>query len=739
MAIRSDSESELPHSDVPRCRLAKLDAAAAEHLLDAGAPDLPVELRQRFLDEADGNPLALMELPRGERRPQASGSHWLPLTDRLERTFFGRAASLPAATRTLLLVMAENDSRSLREVFDAGEMLLGENVGLDTLAPAVSAMLIEVSASEVRFRHPLVRSAVHQAASVAMRNDAHAALAASSRIVRIARSGTGWHRSSGPDAPWPASSTTPPRAHSGGGALATAVTALENAARLSGADNEKSERLLRAAALAVDLGQPETMQRLLREADVQEPEGHMRARLAWIREIGQPLALADTSRISALMRVAADAQAHGDDDLAAGLLWRAAQYCWWSNANDTVCAGIHAAANQLGVPADDARRIAITGYVGPLEHGYEVFGQLAAGAAAAADNPAAAWVLGTMANAIGAYEFAASLLASASAAFREQGRLGYLGRVLFGRSCAETETGDWISALKNCAESARLAEETRQTVWAAAATVVQTMLEARRGQFDAAQARADRVEQLLLSPGTSFWRAMLQQARGIIALGAGRPADAYRHMQRIWTPGDPSYNRGLQFYCLADYVEAAVSSGQEANAAVAVAEVERRAGSPAVPWVRMILCYCKALLATPDRAEKFYQDALGPDVQTWPFRHGCCLLAYGPGCAASGGSWMRASRFGRRATSSTRWGAVPWSERARRELRAAGETSRPRTGRVLDTLTPQELQMRSSPPAGCRTRRSAPSFICRTGRSATTCTGYSRSSASRPVLACKPR
>jgi DNA-binding CsgD family transcriptional regulator len=693
MAIRSDPESELPYSDIPHHVLAKLDAAAAEHLIDAGAPDLPVELRRRFLDEADGNPLALVELPRGERRSEASESHWLPLTDRLERTFFGRVSGLPMATRTLLLVMAENDSRSLREVFDAGEVLLGEKVGLDTLAPAVSALLVDVTPGEVHFRHPLVRSAVHQAASATMRNDVHAALA---RVIRDRSDRPIWHRMAsviGPDDALAQDlDDAAARAQRRGG-LATAIAALENAARLSGTAASKSERLLRAAALAVDLGQPETMERLLREADVQEPDGYTRARLAWIREIGQPLALADPSRIPALARFAADARAHGDDNLAAGLLWRAMQHCWWSNASDTVRADILAAARELDLPATDARLIAITGYAGPLEHGHEVYVQLAACAATAAEDPAAAWVLGTVANAIGAYEFSAVFFATASTAFREQGRLGYLGRVLFGRSCAETETGDWNGALKNCAESVRLAEETRQTVWAAAATVVQTMLEARRGQFDTAQARANRVEPLLLSPGTSFWRAMLQQARGIIALGEGRPVEAYEYMLRIWTPGDPSFNRGLQFYCLADYVEAAVSCDQMSAAVAAVEEIERRAGAPAVPWVQMILSYCKALLAPPDRAEKFFQDSLGSELQTWPFRRGCCLLAYG--------AWLRRQRRIMDARTPLRTardifdalGAAPWSERARRELRAAGEASRPAAKRMLDALTPQELQI----------------------------------------------
>ncbi len=327
--------------------------------------------------------------------------------------------------------------------------------------------------------------------------------------------------------------------------------------------------------------------------------------------------------------------------------------------------------------ANDARRLSIAACVGPLEHGREVYGQLAAHAAASVEDPKTAWVLGTTANSIGAYDFSIGWLTAASTAFRKQGRLGDLARVLFGRSCAEIETGDWMGALRSSAESIRFGEETRQTVWVAAATILQSILAARCGHFDTAEAHAGQAERLLRSPGTGFWRALLQDARGITALGAGRGAEAYQQLMRIWTPGDPAFNTGLQFYCLADYIEAAVSCNQESTAVAAVVEVERRSGPMAVPWVRMIVSYSKALLAASDRAEKFFQDALGIDAQTWPFRRGQILLAYG--------EWLRRQRRNMDARAPLRTardifdalGASPWSDRARRELRAAGEASRP--------------------------------------------------------------
>ena len=77
----------------------------------------------------------------------------------------------------LLYIAAENDGSSLYEIMHAGEMLLAGNIDVAALEPAVSAKLIDLDAAEVWFRHPLVRSAIHQAADLAVRQKVHAALA----------------------------------------------------------------------------------------------------------------------------------------------------------------------------------------------------------------------------------------------------------------------------------------------------------------------------------------------------------------------------------------------------------------------------------------------------------------------------------------------------------------------------------------------------------------------------------
>src|SRR5215471_14462954 len=171
---------DLPFGDADTLRhvIPALGDADAERLLDLQAPGLSNDLRGRVVREAAGNPLALVELPRAIQAADDREARWLPLTERLERAFCSRLSELPDATRTLLSIAAANDGASPHESMRACEVLLGQNIGVDAFAPAVSAKLIELNATEVRCRHPLVRSAIYQAADLATRQKVHAALAA---------------------------------------------------------------------------------------------------------------------------------------------------------------------------------------------------------------------------------------------------------------------------------------------------------------------------------------------------------------------------------------------------------------------------------------------------------------------------------------------------------------------------------------------------------------------------------
>ena len=294
-----------------RHRLTALDDVAAGRLLDAHAPGLSDDLRHRFLKDSSGNPLALMELPRTERAIDANETSWLPLTERLERVFSSRMAELPNASRILLFVAAENDGTSLYEALRAGEVMLGEPVGVDVLAPAISAELIEIDVTEMRFRHPLVRSAIHQTIDLATRQKIHAALAV---VIQDQLDRQLWHRAAaaiGPDDELAAEHDQMATRAMRRGAVARAIDILEIAARLSSTANARSDRLLRAAELAADLGQTELLERLLRQADLDGSDQLILARVGWCREISQPPMVNDPAKIPTLVDFAVQAYAAG--------------------------------------------------------------------------------------------------------------------------------------------------------------------------------------------------------------------------------------------------------------------------------------------------------------------------------------------------------------------------------------------------------------------------------------------
>jgi DNA-binding CsgD family transcriptional regulator len=676
-----------------RHRLSALDDADAGRLLDAHAPGLSAELRSRFLKDACGNPLALVELPRGERLANDRDTPWLPLTERLERAFSSRLSDLPNAARILLFVAAENDGTSLHEILCAGEAVLGGSVGLDALTPAIAAKLIEADKTEVRFRHPLVRSAMHQAADLATRQKIHAALA---ETIQDQLDRQLWHRAAatiGPDDELAGEHDRMAARALRRGAVGMAIEILENAARLSSTERAKSDRLLRAAELAADLGQPELLERLLREANVDESDQLAPVRVAWCREISQSPTIDDPAKISALVGFAVRAHTAGAKDLAGNLLWRAAQRCWWCDASDEVRTKVLAAVDRLELQDADPRLIAISAYVEPLRLGGDVYVKLQQLSETRDRDPAVARILGSTADVIGAFDLSVSFLTESSAALRAQGRLSDLARVLFAQGWAEMEVGDWTGAIREAEESVRFAEETGGILWIAAATILKAKLAGMQGNIEQSEAHAARAEGLVLSIGASFLLAMLQIARGVSAIGAGRHWEAYDHLRRLFAPADPAFNSGLQFFALADFVEAAVFSGNADAARSAIDETERVSAPTPVSWVETMLHYGKALLAPPDDAQQFFLQGLGPAAKKWPFLRGRLLLAYG--------EWLRRQRRSANARTPLReardifdaLGASPWSNRAREELRASGESSRRRTEQVWEALTPQELHI----------------------------------------------
>ena len=245
--------------------------------------------RNRILHEAAGNPLALIELPLSTARLDHGGPEpeLLPLTTRLERAFADRVAGLPEQTRLLLLVAALNDSDAVGEVLRAGSIVAGAALDFDLLEPAAAAAIVDLDLQTIRFRHPLIRSAVNQSASVSQRLQAHEALA---ETLAAEPDRCVWHRAaliSGEHEDVALELEEAGRRARRRGATSVAGTALRRAAELS-EPAQRAKRLITAAEVAFELGQLQNVAPLLREAEQLEPGPLERARVAWIDEMIKP-------------------------------------------------------------------------------------------------------------------------------------------------------------------------------------------------------------------------------------------------------------------------------------------------------------------------------------------------------------------------------------------------------------------------------------------------------------------
>jgi DNA-binding CsgD family transcriptional regulator len=243
-----------------------------------------------------------------------------------------------------------------------------------------------------------------------------------------------------------------------------------------------------------------------------------------------------------------------------------------------------------------------------------------------------------------------------------------------------------------------------QPIMHATARVTQAILAALRGEQDRADALAAEAEQAVVAVAARPVLASVQHARGLAALGGGRFAEAYEHLRRMHDPADPAYHLGLRCNAIGDLAEAAAYSEHRQAIGTVVMELETLAQKSPSPSLHAGLRYARALLAADDHAEVLFEAALRADLARWPFARARAQLAYG--------GWLRRqrraveSRGHLRAARETfdALGTIPWSERARQELRASGETSRRRIPDARDQLTPQELQIAQMAAGGLTNR-----------------------------------
>jgi DNA-binding CsgD family transcriptional regulator len=614
------------------------------------------------------------------------------LSARLERAFASRFHELPGVTRLVLLAAALDNAASLEELLASATLVHRETVSVLAFDEAVASGLVDVVEARVRFRHPLIRSAVHQASPPAQVFAMYGALAEAVADPERRL----WHRAMGAvgrDERIAAELEEHAQTARRRGAVAVAAAALERAARLSGDARKQGERLVRAAELAHELGLVDVVRRLLREAESLEVGELEAARFAWLREVVDGTMWFEKGATKTFVTIAGQMRDGGDGDMALRSLVPIAHRCWWTRPRTRTRQYLVDAAEGVGRADDDPCLLAIVALAHPEATGQSVRRRVARTRPHEPADPVSAMYLGIAADKAGDPALGARFLARAVERLREQGRLGTLTQVLVHYAWAVTNTGEWEAAAAAGAEAARLASDTHQPQYGWTGELISTLVSALRGTDADLETMLAGPERALLATNSGPMLAPAHIARAAAALGAGRHEDAFEHLWPVFDPKDPAFHRFFRWSSILDLVESGGRGEHAAEVAAVVQELEAIAARSAPPILCAGLAGARPLLASDDAAEALFLAAFDRDLTSYPFLHARTLFSFG--------RWLRRRRRvaeSRRPLRRARelfdaLGASRWSERARRELRATGEKIGPRTPDARDRLTAQELQI----------------------------------------------
>jgi len=693
---------------LPEIHVEPLSDTASADLLVSVAPDLDLQTRRVILDEALGNPLALLELPHAFRLQGTDGEGALrsiPLTDRLERTFSAQAGQLPKLTQAALLLIALDKDPTVSDVLGATRKQVGEEVTVDVLQPALDVGFISVAGSTVRYRHPLMRSALDQGATAGQRRNAHLALAE----VIADPDRQAWHRAKavlGEDEGAAADLEITARRAQDRGSPATALGALELAASLTPHGSDRARRLLAAAELAFQLGDPPAVGRLLDSAARLELSPHDVARMTWLREIFHDGAAGDPNAIARLVGVAREAAAGGDRNLSLNLLQGAALRCWWADPGAAAKNLVIDAVEQIAGDVLDPRALEILALAAPVDAASRIATRVREAAQVDDADPYRTQVLAFAAYAAGDRAESIELMDRAAPILRAQGRLGLLAQLLAVRAWAGINTGQLRDAIHCMEEANHLAIETRQPIWTAISKMGLAALSGLQGEERTAEQLIAEATEPVASLGLSIVLAKAEFARGVTHLTAGRHSDAFDHFMRMFDPHGPAYHEVVAFAAAPYVIECAVRAGRNDEARRTMTLLEALGKRTPAALVHLGLRFARPLLADDSEAQGLYEFALDAEPK-WPFDFARLEMSYG--------SWLRRQR---RITESRphlraardmfdALGVQPWVDKARAELRASGErTAEPSTA-PRQPLSPQELQIAQMAASGLSNREIA--------------------------------
>ncbi|TDB92369.1 LuxR family transcriptional regulator [Actinomadura sp. 7K534] len=700
---------------LPELRLDRLGETDARALLAAGvhAP-LDDVVCERIVAEARGNPLALLELPRSAPPMKLAGGFELPdvlsVPRRVEDGFRRRSAGLPAETRMLLLVAAADPTGDTALLWRAAT---GLGISPQAALPAEAGGLLEIGA-RVRFRHPLVRSAVYQAAAAPDQRRAHRALA-DATDPQVDPDRRAWHRGQavlGTDEEAAAELERSAGRVRARGGLAAAAAFLQHAAELTPDPAARATRALEAAQAKYDAGASETALELLAGAatgplDVLQHARLelMRAQIAFhlTRGSDMPGMLLDAAKTLAPLdpTLARETHLHAiDAAIHAGHLARG---CGLPEVAE--------AAHNAPAPPATPRPVdlLLDGLATRFTQGFEASAPALQRALTMLldhesrvddDDRRWLWLACHVASMLWDDEALYLLAVRGVRLAREAGALSTLPAALNAVASIRVLAGELARATELAAEEAVITQATG----APPLPNARLMLAAWRGrQSETLELHAAMVKEAT-ERGEGSPVNLAQATLAALHNGLGNYDDALAAATVPCEHDDVAYSS----LALPELVEAAVRAGEPERAAAALELLSSRARASGTDFALGLVARSRALTTTGPAAEEHYREAIVRLTNCrWAVFLARTHLVYG--------EWLRRERRRQDAREQLRtahrllsdMGMEAFADRAARELRATGEHPRKRTAQPTDSLTDHELHVARLVATGATSREVA--------------------------------
>ena len=725
-AARAGEAGLFDDVDLPRLPVAPLPDAPARTLLDQKFPELGGRVRRRILDDARGNPLALLELPVAfgslGHAESLRVSDVLPVTDRLQAVFTSRVAALPTDTGDLLLLAALDGTGDLRVLTDpSADTAAGD--GLEALGPAEVANLVYVDSvtRRLEFRHPLTRSAVVAMATEAERRRAHTILAA--RLVDDPDR-RAWQLAAGALGPEEAVATQMEEAAhraAGRGDPVGAVAAYVRAADLTPGRSSKLRRLAHAAYLGAnvtgDLGMAPP---LLDEAAVEaDPDAALAVTLAAAAQLLNQNGDLDTTYrllVNAIEMRRGPFQA--ENELLVETVHTLLVICYFGGRPELWKPLDTALARFDPEPPLDLRLLrAALG--DPARCAVDVLDDLDTAIALLHHEHDAAHIrrVGIAAVFTDRVEGCLPALRRVVDDGRSGGAVTSSIDALFLLATHHYFTGAWNETEQATSEGLALCDDLGFQMLAWPGHYLYGLVSAARGDNDTVRAMTDRMAAWGFPRRAGCIQHYIAHLNSQAALARGEYDAAFRHASMVSPPGELATHTPLAMWLVLDLTDAAARSGRTREASDHVAAVTDAGIGRISPRLNLMAlgatAITAALTAPPDDASAAFEAALAaPDARLYPFEMARINLAYGEHLRRTRQAAAASVQLSHAGEVFDRLGARPWAERAARETRATGKAKPlpPRSPGLVDpatTLTPQQLQVAELAAAGLTNKQIA--------------------------------